>query len=444
MNAVSEAVRPYAEQFRALDGASARAPGWLPVLRRAAFARFADQGFPPARSEDWKYTSTRPLEKRSFTPVPATSDAISSAPLQPVLLRNTATSALIFVNGLYQPTAHSMPHVPGLRITSLESALLNSPAQLEAALASSSVWGNDPFTALNTAFLRDGIVIELDDGVQLDAPLQLVFVSTRQAQALACHPRILLRLGRGARAMLVEAWFGLEGATNFINSYTQIALDEAAQLEHLTLQRESNQEFHVSRIQVAQQCGSRYHSHTFNLGGSWVRTDLHVRLLAPQAEAMLSGLYHVGGTQHVDNHTCIEHLAPQTRSNELYRGIIGGHAHAVFNGKVLVAEHAVKTDAAQSNNNLLLSRQAEIDTKPELEIYADDVKCSHGATVGQLDEDALFYLRSRGLALEQARDLLLGAFALVVLERIASPSLRGFAHRQLATVLPQSAALEPA
>ncbi|MGH8370746.1 MAG: Fe-S cluster assembly protein SufD, partial [Gammaproteobacteria bacterium] len=215
-------------------------------------------------------------------------------------------------------------------------------------------------------------------------------------------------------------------------------------LEHLRLQRESAEDFHVSRVIVEQQSDSRYLSHTLNFGGLWIRNDLHSRLEAAGAEAIFNGLYLVDGRQHVDNHTRIEHLAPATRSDELYRGIIDGHGHAVFNGKVVVARHAIKTDAAQTNNNLLLSRQGEIDTKPELEIYADDVKCSHGATIGQLDEHALFYLRSRGLGSEEARNLLVGAFALAVLDRIASPVLRVFARQQLTAVLPHSAVMKSA
>ncbi|HEX5340083.1 MAG TPA: Fe-S cluster assembly protein SufD [Gammaproteobacteria bacterium] len=444
MNELSEAIRPYAENFKAFEALHTNTtPAWLPALRRNAFARFAEHGFPTTRNENWKYTSTRLLEKRAFVSAPAMPIAITADDLKPLLMQETAAHTLVFVNGQYTPALSDKQFdVAGLHISDLDSALENTPAHIENTLAPESAWDGDLFTMLNTAFLKNGIVIELDDGMRLESPLQLVFVSTQQSQALACHPRILIRMGADTHAALVETWFGFGAAANFTNSYAQILLNKGAQLEHLRLQREGMEEFHVSRTDVVQRRGSRYLSHTLNLGGLWVRNDLRTRLEAPEAETRLNGLYLANGRQHVDNHTRIDHLAPNTRSDELYRGIINDRGHAVFNGKVVVAEHAVKTDAAQSNNNLLLSRQGEIDTKPELEIYADDVKCSHGATVGQLDEDALFYLRSRGLDAEQARSLLMGAFALAVLDRITVPALRKFARRQLADLIPQSAVME--
>ena len=447
MTTVNEAIRPYAESFKALETLPGNdAPAWLRALRRNAFTHFSDHGFPSARSEAWKYTPTRPLEKRAFTFHAARPTGLRAEDIQTVLMQATpAAHTLVFEDGKYsQGLSEAGTNVTGLHINTLDNAMRHNADQLEPYLTSESSWRNDPFTALNTAFLQDGVVIRLDAGVQLNAPLQLVFVSTRHTQPIACHPRILLQLGQGARATLLETWLGLDGAANFSNSYMQISLGENAQLEHLRLQREAVEEFHVSRLSINQQHTSRYVSHTLNLGGLWVRNDLHGRLNAPEAETMFNGLYLADGRQHIDNHTRIDHLAPNTLSDELYRGIIDGHGHAVFNGKVVVAKHAIKTDAAQANDNLLLSRQGEIDTKPELEIYADDVKCSHGATIGQLDEQSLFYLRSRGLGLEQARDLLVGAFALAVLDRITSPALRIFARQQLTTALPQSAVLESA
>ncbi|MHB8423912.1 MAG: Fe-S cluster assembly protein SufD [Gammaproteobacteria bacterium] len=440
MNAVSAAIRPYAEGFKSLEPALTRsAPAWLTALRREAFARFANRGFPGEREEDWKYTSTRPLEKRGFAPSLTAPGAMDADVIEPVFLREMPAHTRVFINGRHVPALGTVgPDIAGLHITNLAKALQQASDKLQAYFAPVSAWGDDPFTALNTAFLQDGVILEIEDGVRLEQPLQLIFLSTKQAQPGACHPRILVRLGRHAHATLLETYHGLEEAANLTNGYAQIHLGENAQLEHLRVQRESTEDFHVSRVRVAQQQGSRYVSHTLNLGGLWVRTDLSTRLEAPEAEAVFNGLYWMNQGRHVDNHTRIDHLAPGTRSDELYRGIIGGHSRAVFNGKVVVAKHAVKTDAAQINNNLLLSRQAEIDTKPELEIYADDVKCSHGASIGQLDEQALFYLYSRGLDPETARDLLVGAFAHAVLDRIAAPELQAFARRQLAAVMKPS------
>lgn len=446
MTAMSEVIHPYAENFKALESLKAgHTPAWLPGLRRDAFEHFSSHGFPAAHSEDWKYTPTRSLEKQTFTATPERSAALAASDIRTILLGEMPTQTLVFVDGKHDPALSHIPSATaGLQINTFDKAMESDVAWLRSSLESESNWRADTFTALNTAFLQNGVVIKLNDGVRLETPLQLIFVSTRQEQPSACHPRILLHLGDGAQATLLETWFGLEGAANFTNSYTQISLGENSRLEHLHLQREAAKEFHVSRIAVDQQRNSHYLSHTLNLGGLWVRSDLNSRLQASGAETIFNGLYLVDGRQHVDNHTRIDHLAPDTRSDELYRGIISGHGHAVFNGKVVVAKHAVKTDAAQTNNNLLLSRQGEIDTKPELEIYADDVKCSHGATIGQLDEQALFYLRSRGLGLDEARGLLVGAFALAVLDRIVSPDLRVFARQQLSAVLPQSAVMESA
>ena len=442
MTGVSDAVRPYTEGYKDFESALARgAPPWLTALRREALARFTSGGFPGEREEDWKYTSTRSLQRRAFIPALAASSAAAVA-IEPARLRETSACTLVFVDGRHAPalsTAEST--INGLHVNTLAAALTHDAARLESYLVPEPGWSADPFIALNTAFLRDGVVIEVDAGIRLAQPLQLLFVSTRQAHPLACHPRILVRLGAGAHGVLVETYLGLEGAANLTNSHTQIALEDGACLEHLRLQRESPEGFHVGRVHVTQQHASRYLSHNLDLGGLWVRNDLHTRLQATEAETVFNGLYVVDAHRHVDNHTRIDHLAPHTRSDELYRGIVGG-GRAVFNGKVVVAKHAIKTDASQSNDNLLLSRQAEIDTKPELEIYADDVKCSHGATIGQLDEQALFYLRSRGLDPETARGLLIGAFAVTVLDRISVPELRVFARRQLSHALASQIVIE--
>jgi Fe-S cluster assembly protein SufD len=437
MNTVTEALRPYTEGFAAFTSAHADKAAWLKDLRRDAFAHFTAQGFPGERDEDWKYTSLRPLEKRGFVSTPSIPENIQPAALEPVVLREQPAYKLIFINGRYAPTlSDAVDGISGLHITELSKSLQQDVRGLQPWLAPETIWKQDSFTALNTAFLQDGVLIECDSEVHLQCPLQLIFVSHQQPQPSACYPRILLRLGARSQATVVETYYGLEGSANFTDSITQVLLDDSASLEHLRIHRESPGDFHVSRVAVDQQHASAYTSHTFNLGGLWIRTDLQARLLAPQARTAFNGLYAVNGRQHVDNHTRIEHLSPDTHSDELYHGIIGGHARAVFNGKVIVAEHAVKTDAAQSNKNLLLSRGAEIDTKPELEIYADDVQCSHGATIGQLDEQALFYLRSRGIDAQDARGMLVEAFAYRLLERIDAPELRAYAARQINAVLP--------
>ncbi|MGH8400616.1 MAG: hypothetical protein ACRESU_05890, partial [Gammaproteobacteria bacterium] len=247
---MSEAIRPYAESFEALEALrSDKTPAWLPDLRRDAFTHFTDTGFPGARSEDWKYTSTRSLEKRAFISLPATHVAPAIADIQSVLLQDGSAHTLIFVDGRYSSVlSRTGSSIAGLHIHTLDQTIQTNPTWLESALTSDSIWRDDPFTALNTAFLKEGMVIEVDEGLQLETPLQLVFVSTKQSQPSACHPRILLQLGKGAKATLLESWLGLEGAGNFANSYMQITLNKDAQLEHLRLQRESVEDFHVSRV----------------------------------------------------------------------------------------------------------------------------------------------------------------------------------------------------
>ena len=436
MNAVAEPVQIYADGFEALQGRPV--PQWLAALRRSAFAQFVERGFPPERHEDWKYSNTRALQKLRFSPAATQPANVPAESYTPALL--SEAPRLVFVNGVPAHGLDTMPaKVEGLRITALDLALKESNTRIRDLLLPQALWDNDPFTALNTAFLANGMLIEVSADAHIPEALQLIFLSAPAAAACASHPRVILVLGANSRLTLVESHFGLTGAANFTNSCTQIRLGPGAQLDYLAVQREAPDDFHVSRVYVSQQERSRLATHVYNLGGQWVRNDLRVRLEDPGASVRMSGLYLADRRRHVDNHTRIDHLAPDTASDELYRGIISDRGHAVFNGKVVVAEAAVRTDATQTNNNLLLTRNGEIDTKPELEIYADDVKCNHGATIGQLDEQALFYLRARGLDLATVREILIGAFARVVAERVASPALRRFAQAQLATALPQAA-----
>lgn len=442
MNAVVQPIQVYADSFEALQGL--QAPDWLTALRRSAFAQFAERGFPPERHEDWKYSNTRALQKLRFSPAVMQPPDIDTKQITPALLQHPDVQRLVFVDGMLAPQLATNHTTEGLRATPLSAALHEQSTRIRDLLLPQALWDNDAFTALNSAFLGHGALIDVAADTHITTPLQLLFVSTPHAEASASHPRIIVTLGANARLTLIESHFGLAGAANFTNSCTQMALGAGADLDYLGIQREAPGDFHVSRIYVSQQEHSHCATHIYNLGGHWVRNDLRVRLEAPGASVRMDGLYLAHGRRHVDNHTRIDHLVPHTTSDELYRGIIRDRGRAVFNGKVVVAEDAVKTGATQTNNNLLLTRNGEIDTKPELEIYADDVKCDHGATIGQLDENALFYLRSRGVDLETAREMLTGAFARVVADRIATPDLRRFALDQLTTSLPQAAAGESA
>lgn len=290
------------------------------------------------------------------------------------------------------------------------------------------------FSALNGALWSDGAYLALEPGVALEQPIHLLFITT-EADLATC-PRNLIQVEEGARATIVEHYAGPEETVYFTNALTQLVAKEGAQLEHLKLQQESAHAFHIACIRAQQDAYSRIISHSFALGALLSRNDISIRMQAPSCEANLNGLYMASGRQHVDHHTRIDHLVPRGISRESYRGVLGGAARGVFNGKVIIHPGAQKSDAYQSNRNLLLSEHAEVDTKPQLEIFADDVRCAHGATVGRLDEDQIFYLRTRGLDEPEAHNLLTYAFASESLTVISSEALRGRIEELLVKRLP--------
>ena len=419
-----EALTPYLEGFKALPSAT----GWLQVLKQEALQRVNTRGFPASRDEAWKYTSVATLEKRGFKP------ALSETKLGAVTLAKLTITGLdmpraVFVNGRYDAALSKLPS--GARVVEAGAA----DESLRPLLTVSPEWQDDTFINLNTALFQSALVLELSAGAVLEAPLELLHVSLPETESASHALRCVIKLGAHAQATLIERYVGRDGAKHLTNAMTQVKLEPGAKLTHVRLQEESPQGFHVGRVLVHQDRDSSYISHNLQTGGNWVRLDLATDLAAPGAHAVLNGLYAVNGRMHTDNHTHINHLAPQTTSRELYRGVLDGHGRAVFNGRVRVAKHAVKTDSAQANHNLLLSRGAEIDTKPELEIYADDVKCSHGATIGQLDEQQLFYLRSRGIDAEAARVLLIGAFTERLLAELPEAGLAEHARRALRSAI---------
>lgn len=412
------ALAPYLEAY----AATPKPQPWLRAMKDAALQRAESRGFPAARDEAWKYTSLTALEKRGFRP--ARSEVrMAAATFEKLLIPGLDCPRAVFVNGRFASDLSRLPK--GVRMVASREA----DESLRALMASSEAWQDDTFLNLNTALFQEALVMELE-GKQ-DAPLELIHMSLPETGSSSHHLRTLVRLGKHARAMLIERYVGIDGAKHLTNSAVQVNLDAGSHLKHVRLQEESPQGFHVGRVLVRQAADSRYISHNVQTGAAWSRLDIAVELTAAGAEAELDGLYAVGGRQHIDNHTRVDHLAAHTTSRELYRGILDGHGRAVFNGKVLVAKHALKIDASQANHNLLLSRGAEIDTKPELEIHADDVKCSHGASIGRLDEQQLFYLRSRGIDAESARALLIGAFAERLTAMLPVPALAAHARRRL-------------
>ncbi len=391
---VAEPKDCFLKQFDQFDRSSA-ATKYQP-LRRSARGRFRELPWPTLRTEDWRFTSIAPLLHEPFELPPANhvNPAALPAPTAPDALR------LVFVNGRFAADLSQLANVPaGIAIGSLAEA----PEAVTRSLGRVADYQDQVFTALNTALLGDGAYLLVADGQALDRPVELIHLAHPTGRATAAYPRTLVVLGKGARATVVERYLPAGDGTYFTNAVTEIVVGEDAVLDHVKLQQEGAAAFHVAGTQIVQANRSRLTTHALSFGGRLSRNEVRVRFDGEHAEATVNGLYLGTGRQHVDHQTILDHARPNCASHELYKGILDGQAHGVFNGKIFVRKDAQKTDAKQTNKVLLLSDDATIDTKPQLEIFADDVKCTHGATVGQLDAEQLFYLRSRGLDREAAR-----------------------------------------
>ena len=414
-------------------------PSWLAEQRQAAVAAFSRSGFPTLRHEEWKYTDLRPLTRREFV-LPETAEAGPDQALaDAVRFPDLDCFELVFHNGRLLPEHSRLGGLPaGTIIKPLADALRENPELLQPHLNRILDTDKNAFTALNTAFMTGGALVHIPAGVTVARPLHLAFLSGAAGGTTVTHPRNLIVMGANARAQLVESFSGDDEAEYLTNSATELLLERGAQLTHYKIQQEGAAAYHVGNIRVSQRRDSRFESHSISLGGTLVRNDIDVRLEERGAQVLLNGLYLAGRRQHIDNHTRIDHLCPHTRSEQNYRGVLDGRARGVFNGKIVVHQDAQKTDARQSNANLLLSDEAEVDTKPELEIYADDVKCSHGASIGRLDEKMLFYLRSRAIDKDVARSLLTFAFADDVISRIELKPVRARLERLTVGRLPDA------
>jgi Fe-S cluster assembly protein SufD len=417
------------ERYRQAFEARWRADDPLTSLRRAALEKFLEQGFPTPRDEDWKYTNLRRLETRGFAP--AEKGMLSVAAAQNRWISNAGTRTVL-VNGHWMPALSSTSaHPPGVTVLTLGQWLEHDAGAVASFLARAHPERTSAFEQLNLAFFEDGVVIELAEGAQPDAPLYVVHQWNETGAERMSHPRIIVRAGRNSRCTLIEQYLGPDEAEYFTNSVATIDVAEGAAVEHYRIQQESTRSFHIGHVHVRQERDSRYSSHEVALGASLGRVNISSLLQGPGAHVALSGLIAPLGNQHLDSHTCIDHVAPHTSSDENYRGMAGDRGRVVFNGKVIVRPGAQRIDARQSSRNLLLSAGAEIDTKPELEIYANDVKCSHGATTGQLDPMQLFYLRSRGLSEAEARTLLIRAFAESIVSTIRPQPVRAYLEQLL-------------
>lgn len=408
---------------RELEG---RGPDWLRDARRDHAQRFAELGFPTAREEEWRNTNISPITRTAFGKPAAET---RSLPELPELARvELAGTRLVFVDGCYAPELSSAATLPdGVWVGPLAEALRSEPDRLKPYLTAGAADSVPAFRAINAALATDGAVIWIADNRIVEAPIHVAYVSTGEGEAgeaSASHLRTLIVAGRSSQATVVESYSGLDGQTYLTNAVTEVHVGPDATLRHRRLQVESEAGYHVATIESRQGADSRYDACNVNLGGRLVRNEVRGILDGEGGHCTLDGLCLTRDSQHLDNHTVLDHARPHCDSRELYKSILGGKSRAVFNGRIIVRRDAQKTDAKQSNPNLLLSAEAQAHTRPQLEIYADDVKCTHGATIGRLDEDSVFYLRSRGVDEQTARSLLVEAFAGEILDRIGIEPLQ--------------------
>jgi Fe-S cluster assembly protein SufD len=418
--AVTSMIDRYAADFRAFQDMG-EGPEWLREVRESAFARFLDMGFPTARraNEPWKYTNVGPIAETEFV-YPMT-DGGENFELPAVIPLDEDWPTVIVANG-GSSVHHGEASIDRL---SLGAAWHRGDEALKSHLGQYAAAEDDAFIALNTAFIGDGAFVHVPSGESSTHPLHIVHVWDPTDGATVAYPRTLIVAEPLSRLTVIETYAGKPGARYFTNAVTEIVLKEGAQVEHYRLLLESADAYHIGNTRVYQERDSRFSSMSFAAGAAIGRNDFRVRLDAPGAECSLNGLYVTTGTQHIDNNMNIDHAKPHTRSRLYYKGILDGKSKAVFGGLVLVRPGADKTDAYQQDKNLVLSDEAEVDSKPSLEIYADDVKCGHGATAGAVAEDAIFYLRSRGLNEETANNLLIKGFASEILDTVPIDSLRG-------------------
>ena len=424
----------YDAAFRALQGwrSAGVATAWLDRLRESAFDSFEQLGFPTTDEEEWKYTNVAPIAKGKFalSSLESQDDArtLDAAQLEPFLYEEARLNRLVFVNGIYSAELSSLDALPeGVVAANLSDALHGDLAEvLREQLARSADYNKNAFTALNTAFINGGAFVFIPKDVRVESPIHLLFLSTRRSEeSTVTFPRALVVAAEGSEATIIESYASVEDdAVYWTNAVMEIVLADNARLEHYKLQRESLGAFHTATTVADLGRSSSFNSTTITMGAALARHDIRVVLDQEGAECWVDGLYVVGDGQHADTHSLIDHRKAHCTSHQLYKGILDGKSRAVFNGKVFVREGAQKTDAMQTNRNLLLSDEARVDTKPQLEIFADDVKCAHGATVGQLEEEELFYLVSRGLRPELARNLLTYGFAEEVINKIGIESIR--------------------
>ena len=430
MTTATQELTTYHEGFGGFEkSAAGHRLAWLRKLRRDAFARFSEVGIPTTHVEDWRFTNLSSLAQTPFRLARNGGGGVTIKALERFRMEGPSCQ-LVFVNGRCVAGLSNLGKLPyGVTVSNLATEIESEPSALEEWLGRYLDTKRDPFSALNTAFLEDGAFIHLEKGVVFETPIHLLFVSTSEAGPTMTHPRNLIVANAGSQVTVVEDYVSLPASAGaegrlFCNTATELIAGDNAVVSHYMIEREHIDAFNISTLRIEQGRNANVASHSVLLGGGIVRNNVHPVLNGEGGDCLINGLFAGTGRQHLDNYMLVEHAKPHCGSRQFYNGILGGRAHGVFHGRIIVHKDAQKTDAKQTNRNLLLSDEAQIDTKPQLEIYADDVKCTHGATIGQIEENALFYLRSRGIDESSARQLLLLAFASECLDRMAEGPAR--------------------
>ncbi len=425
---LSEKNNGYVEGFSKFEkSTSGNDQGWLKSLRQEAIQKFQDLGFPTLKDEDWRFTNVAPIARSSFEILENGHDTVSASDLAPFQFEDQQVTELVFINGRYTHGLSRHCELPnGVIVKNLADAIVSEQEILKDNLAKYADFNEEAFTALNTAFMEDGGFIYIPKGTVVETPIHFLFISTDSDTPSITNPRNLIIAEDNCEANVIEHYTSIADNVYLSNVVTEIVVGENSTIGHYLIELESKKAFNISTLRVQQARSSNIRSHSVLLGGSLVRNNVHPVLAGEGCDSLINGLYMSNHRQHMDNYMKVEHASPHCDSRQLYNGILDGRSRGVFHGRIIVHEDAQKTDAKQTNRNLILSDTAQIDTKPQLEIYADDVKCTHGATIGQIDENALFYLRSRGISEEASRGIIMHAFTNEALESMSVDSVKNY------------------
>ncbi|MEW6144992.1 MAG: Fe-S cluster assembly protein SufD [Thermodesulfobacteriota bacterium] len=419
------------EEFRK-DAAGKGIP-WVESLREEGIKKFIELGFPTPENEDWRFTNVAPIARTAFSIEKNGHKQVAPAALDKYTFPKLKTIKLVFVDGSYTQELSDVSVLPrGVEVMSLASALSGEEELVKKYLSKYADFKDEAFTALNTAFMQDGGFIYIPRGTRLKEPVHLLYITVKSDNATITNPRNLVIVEDNCEANIIEHYVSLDEGVYFSNVVTELVVGENSSVGHYMIECESSKAFNVSTLRAQQGRSSNIRSHSVLLGGALVRNNVHPVLAGEGCDSLINGLYMSTGRQHMDNYMKVEHASPHCDSRQFYNGVLDGKSRGVFHGRIIVHKDAQKTDAKQTNRNLLLSDSAQIDTKPQLEIYADDVKCTHGATIGQMDENAVFYLRSRGIDETSARDLLLSAFTSGTLESMQLEEIRNYCEALVA------------